>query len=242
MVVVNALANALPINNKTTGELSDAYPNLFVPAGITFSIWGLIYLLLGVFVVYQLFCAFRDKPNSSFIGKIGPWFILSSLANIAWIFVWHYEMIVPSFFVMLFLLGSLIALYTRLEIGISVKGKTERYLVHLAFSVYLGWITIATIANTTILLLYLNWNTFGLGDVFWTVAVLAVGVVITVAMLFRRRDVFYGVVVVWALLGILLKRLAVDATPIQSVVIAAIAGLVITIGAIITQLARGRVY
>ena len=90
-VIVNGLANTLPINNKTTGELSDQYPNLFVPAGLTFSIWGLIYVLLAVFVVYQLVMVIKkDAQRSSFIEKIGLLFFVASLANIAWIFAWHY--------------------------------------------------------------------------------------------------------------------------------------------------------
>jgi len=154
-VVVNALATTLPINNITTGELSDLYPNLFVPAGLTFAIWGLIYVLLGIFVIYPLIPSVRrDAQKVDFVQRIGPLFFISCLANIGWIYAWHYK-IVPlslALALMLILFGSLLAIYLRLNVGRSEAPKTEKYLVHLPFSVYLGWITIATIANATAIL------------------------------------------------------------------------------------------
>jgi len=243
MVIVNGLANALPINNKTTGELSDQYPNLFVPEGFTFSIWGLIYILLAIFAIYQLIIVIRkDTHESSFIESIGLLFFGSSVANIGWIFAWHYEIVPLSLVLMLLLLGCLIAIYLRLDIGKSTSPKTEKYLVHLPFSVYLGWITIATIANVTALLVDINWNTFGLGEQFWAVAVIAVGIAIALSILFTRKDIFYCLVVDWALLGILIKRLAAETAPVQSVIVVTIAGLVLISAGIIVQTIRRRIY
>ena len=243
MVIVNGLANALPINNKTTGELSDQYPNLFVPEGFTFSIWGLIYLLLGVFVVYQLIIVIRKgKQESSFVEKIGLLFFASCIANIGWVFAWHHEIVSLSLVLMLLLLGCLITIYLRLDIGKSGFSASERYLVRLPFSVYLGWITIATIANVTALLVDINWNTFGLGQQFWAVAVIAVGIAIALSILFTRKDIFYCLVVDWALLGILIKRLAVDTVPDQGVVIATIVGMVLISAGVIVQSIRRKVY
>ena len=147
-VIVNGLANALPINNKTTGELSDQYPNLFVPSGLTFSIWGVIYILLAIFVIYGLVIAIRKgSEKSCFIDNIGILFFISCLANIGWIFAWHYEVLPLSLVLMLILLGSLITIYLKLRISKSGSTTTEKYLVHLPFSIYLGWITIATIVG-----------------------------------------------------------------------------------------------
>ncbi len=242
-LIVNGLANALPLNNKTTGELSDQYPNLFVPAGLTFSIWGVIYILLAIFVLYQLVNVLRKEVNSySFTEKIGVLFFITCIANIGWIFSWHYEILPLSLVLMLILLACLIAIYLRLRIGNSESIKMEKYLVHLPFSVYLGWITIATIANVTALLVDAGWNTFGLGEQFWAVLVIIVGIAIALNMLITRKDIFYCLVVDWALLGILLKRLAVDTTPDQAVIGISIIGLtVITIG-ILTQIIRRKVY
>lgn len=241
VVIVNGLANALPINNRTTGELSDQYPNLFVPAGLTFSIWGLIYILLAIFVGYGLYTALRRDNRGSFVSRIGILFFLSCIANIGWIFAWHYELVGLSLLLMLLLLGSLLAIYLRLGVGKKRATGRERYLVHLPFSVYLGWITIATIANVTALLVDINWDRFGLSEQFWAVAVIIVGIAISLAVLFTRRDIFFCLVVDWALLGILINRLA-DPAVVQSVVIVTIAGLVIITAAIVIQLARRKVY
>ena len=242
-IIVNGLANALPLNNRTTGELSDQYPNLFVPAGLTFSIWGLIYILLAIFVIYQLIIVIKkDSQQSSFIERIGLLFFVSSVVNIGWIFAWHYEMVPLSLVLMLVLLGCLIAIYLRLNIGKTASTNTEKYLVHLPFSVYLGWITIATIANVTALLVDVGWNTFGLGEQFWAVAVIAVGIAIALSVLFTRKDIFYCLVVDWALLGILIKRLDVETVPDQGVIVIAIVGLILISVGILMQIIRRRVY
>ena len=241
-IVVNGLANVLPLNNKTTGELSDQYPNLFVPTGLTFSIWSVIYILLAIFVIYGLIISVKNNTQkTAFIENIGILFFISSLANIGWIFAWHYEILPLSLVLMLVMLGALITIYLRLHIGKSDSTLSEKYLVHLPFSVYLGWITIATIANVTTVLVDINWNTFGLGEQFWAVAVIIVGIAIALSILFTRKDIFYCLVVDWALLGILLKRLA-DPTPVQSVIIISIVGMALISVGIITQLVRKRVY
>jgi hypothetical protein len=243
MVIVNYLAVTLPLNNKTTGVLSDQYPNLFVPVGLTFSIWGIIYLLLGIFIVYQLVYAFKkDIQNSSFLEKIGILFFVSCLANFTWIFAWHFEMVPLSLFIMLILLISLIVIYQKLNIGRSEASKSEKYLVHLPFSVYLGWITIATIANATALLVNLNWNRLGLSEPFWTIAVIIIGILIAFFMLFYRKDIFYCLIVDWALLGILIKRLTVDIVRIQSIITIVCLGLIIISSGIIIQIIRKKVY
>ena len=242
-IVVNTLATTLPINNKTTGELSDLYPNLFTPAGLTFTIWGLIYVLLAIFVVYQLMPSVRrDARKIHFVPIIGPLFFISCLANIGWIYAWHYEIVSLSLVLMLILFGSLLAIYLKLSIGKSEASKTEKYLVHLPFSVYLGWITIATIANVTALMVNINWNAWGLGEQFWAVAVIIVGIAIALSVLFTRKDIFYSLVVDWALLGILLKRLSVTTVPDQNVVVVTIVGLVLISAGIVAQLIRKKVY
>jgi hypothetical protein len=240
-VIINGLANAIPINNKTTGELSNQYPNLFVPAGLTFSIWGLIYILLAVFALYSLLNAIKKEATGSFIDKIGILFFLSCIANMGWIFAWHYEIVPLSLVFMLFLLGCLLAIYLRLGVGKKGSVKKEKYIVHLPFSLYLGWITIATIANVTALLVDLNWNRFGLSEQFWAVAVIVVGIAITLIVILKRQDIFYSLVVDWALLGILIKRLA-DPVLSQSVIVVSLVGIILITVGIAAQLARKKIY
>jgi hypothetical protein len=241
VLVVNALANALPINNKTTGQLSGQYPNLFVPAGLTFSIWGVIYLLLGVFVVYQLLVHPRRGAAPS-AGRMGPAFVISCLANAGWIFAWHYERVFLSLAVMLILLLSLIRIYLRLGIGRPGATRKEKIVVHLPFSVYLGWISIATIANATAFLVDIRWNRFGLGEPFWAVLMISAGIVLALLMLSTRRDVFYALVVDWALAGILLKRISVDPEPRKAILAALVAGLVLISAGIAVLAVRRRIY
>lgn len=239
MVAVNALAVLLPINNRTTQELSDKYPNLFVPAGITFSIWGIIYMLLFLFVIYQFVIAFRKSANErGIIEKIGILFFISCILNIAWIITWHYEAVWLSLIIMVLLFISLAAIYVRLGTGRPGIKNSEKIFVNLPFSVYIGWITIATIANITAFLVKINWNRFGISDQIWTVIVIAVGTIIALATVLARNDIFYCLVVIWALVGILLKRLADNSMPDQAVIITTIIAMAIIALSVIVQLIR----
>ncbi len=243
MVVVNGLANAIPLGGKTTGELSDQYPNLFVPAGLTFAIWGVIYLALAVYVVYGLSVAFRrNAPEDSFVEKISVLFLVTCFANAGWIFAWQYQVLPLSLVLMVVLLVTLIVLYLRLEIGGPGTSPGVRYLVHLPVSIYFGWITVATIANVTALLVAYRWNGFGVGGQVWAIIMIAVGIVLAAILLLSRGDIYYSLVVDWALLGIFLKRTIDASAASQAVAIAAICGMTLVTIGIIVQLARRRVY
>lgn len=242
-VAVNGLANALPLNGKTTGALSDAYPNLFVPAGLTFSVWGLIYLLLGVFAVYQLISAFRRSEElSSFINRISWLFIFSCAANGGWIFAWHFEIVWLSLILMLALLISLIAMYLRLEIRKRGLSWQERIGWGVPFSVYLGWITVATVANVTALLVDIGWDGFGLSGSFWTILMIAIAAFLTLMIIFTRQDVYYAAVIEWAFLGILLKRIWIDPALYLNIIIAVGVCMGFIFVAIVTQIVRKQVY
>lgn len=203
VLALNTLANALPINGYNTGELSGRYPNLFVPAGFTFSIWGLLYLLLLGFVVYQFT---RPAVEAGVARRIGPWFFLSCLFNASWILAWHYLLPGLSLLIMLALLGSLIAIYLRVYGAPGLEAKGARWWVQLPFSLYLGWITVATIANAAAVLVHLGWNGWGIPEPAWTVAVIAVAIGMGLWFTWRQADVFYPLVVVWALVGIIARR------------------------------------
>jgi benzodiazapine receptor len=212
-VIVNALASSLALNGRTTAEVSDLYPTLVTPAGYVFSIWGLIYVLLLVFVVFQALPSQREKP---FLKQINVLFVLSGFFNVLWLFLWHYDQIVLSVALMFALLATLIAVYLRLGIGKSEVSWKEKISVHLPFSVYLGWITIASIANVAAALVSIEWNGFGLANETWAVLVIAVALLITLAVIATRKDIAYSLVIVWALVGI-----AVNQSAYQNIVIAA---------------------
>jgi hypothetical protein len=207
-IAVNALAVLLPLNGKTTQELSDALPNFFVPAGITFSIWGIIYILWIVFAVYQARDMFKkEEIKMPFLSQITWLFLLSGFANSAWIFLWHYQHVGLSVLMMLLLLASLLAIYVRLKIGKSKVPLKEKLCVHVPFSVYLGWITVATIANITAYLVSIQWDGFGIDQLTWTIIVIAVGTLLTYLMLALRKDLAFSLVVLWAFFGIWMKRM-----------------------------------
>lgn len=201
-LIVNGLANALPINNLSTGDISDRFNVLFVPAGYVFSIWGVIYLGLIGYTVYQALPAQRANPV---LRAIGPFYLLSALANIGWIFLWHYEQFALTLPVMLVLLASLITIYRRLDAPARLTAG-ERWLTRLPFTVYLGWITVATVANATSLLDYLQWNGWGLGAQAWFGIMLAIATVIGAGFAWLRREVAYVAVLVWAFVGIAAKH------------------------------------
>jgi hypothetical protein len=202
MITVNALANILPINGITTGDVSDSYSNLFAPAGITFSIWGLIYLLLAIYVIYQFLP--KKGKTENLINKINFYFIISSLANAIWIFLWHYRLIGISVMLMLVILYSLIKISALTnQKGLSMKDKLY---IKVPFGVYFGWITIATIANITTLLVSLGWQNFIFPDQVWTIIILFVGAIIAALTTIREKNLAYGLVPVWAYFGIYIKH------------------------------------
>ncbi len=203
-LTVNALANILPINGLGTGEISDMFKVFFVPAGYVFSIWGLIYLALLGFTVYHSLPSQRENPR---LRQVGYWFALGNLANAVWIFLWHYLLIPASLVMMLTLLASLLIIYVRLEIGLKpAPSAAEKWLVNLPFSIYLGWITVATIANVTDALYDLNWNGFGIAPEVWAVIMLVVATLVAALMAFTRGDVAYMAVLAWAFAGIGVKQ------------------------------------
>lgn len=236
VLVVNYLATALPINGNTTGDLSAMYPNLFVPAGFTFSIWGIIYLTLLIFTLTTLVRALMGKRDLG-LQKIGIFFFLSCLANVSWILAWHYTLVPLSLLIMLCILGSVLAVYLRLGIGTAKVSALEKLVVHLPFSLYLGWITIATVANFTTLLVDMGWNGFGISESTWTVIMLGIASAIGLFVVIKRRDFFYALVLIWAFFGIFSKRQAVepvvDSVVLTSQVVMGLAALGLVVAAVL---------
>jgi hypothetical protein len=225
MVVVNFLANSLPINNRSTGDISNDYPNLFAPAGIAFSIWGLIYLLLAGYVVFQFVT--KSEKTEGLLKKINPLFIATSVANSVWIFAWHYDVIGLSVLIMAAILVLLIKIADILRK--EQFTALENFFIWSPFSIYFGWITVAAIANITIFLVSIGWNGFGISAFIWTCAILLIGATIGILRMQKDKNTAYGLVLVWAYLGILLKHLSANGFNGQypSIIITIIACLVL---------------
>jgi benzodiazapine receptor len=203
-VIVNSLAGSTTlIGGVNTAYISDSNPTLITPAGYVFSIWGIIYVLLAVFVIYQ---ALPSQEEKEFRRKIGWLFVLSCVFNIVWLFLWQYELLAVSVLVMFLLLVSLILIYLRLDIGKAIVPMRERLAVHLPFSVYLGWITIATIVNVSAALVSSGWDGAGISQETWAIVIVIVASIITILVIVTRRDIAYGLVVIWALVGIAAKQ------------------------------------
>lgn len=199
VIAVNALANILRFGGKTTGEVSDNYFSLFTPAGFTFGIWSLIYLALIAFVFYQ---ALPSQRRSESLARISPWFKLGCAANALWMFAWHREWITVTMLLMLVLLGSLIAVYRLLGTVDASASRGDRFFVQLPFSVYLGWISVATIANISSLQVAFGWSELGFSAVTWTLMKLSVAAGLAAIVSLRRNDVAYALVIAWAAYGI----------------------------------------
>jgi hypothetical protein len=228
VLVLNTLANALPLNGRTTAEISDSFNLRFVPAGYVFSIWGLIYLALLAFTVFQ---ALPAQQANRAVRATGFWYALSNAANAAWIVCWHYGYYTLTVILMLTLLTSLIVLYRRLAKMAHLSAAT-RWLVHAPFSLYLGWITVATVANVSAWLVDLGWDGRPLDPVTWTVALIAVAAGLGLTLEFRRRDLIYAGVIVWATVGIAIRQ----ADSLLIVAASAMAVMTLVIGAVLITL------
>jgi hypothetical protein len=199
MITLNVLANTIPLNNKTTGQISDQYDNLFTPAGATFSIWGVIYLLLSLILIYFLF-----KPNSYFEIQthMNIAFLMISLSffNGIWIVLWHYDKIFLSLIVMIFMLTTLGILFTIIP--------SQEILLKITMSIYFGWISVAMIANVAVLLTKYQFKGFGIPPVYWLIVILFIGVLLSLLVLFYTRNTVYVFVIIWAYLGILMRHIS----------------------------------
>jgi benzodiazapine receptor len=223
-LVVNVLANALPFNGLTTAEVSEKFKVYFTPAGYVFSIWGLIYIGLIAYAVFQALPAQKENPR---MRRTGYWVALGGLANMVWLPLWHYEQFPATLVAMLVLLVSLIVVYLRLGIGKTSASRAETWAARVPFSIYLGWITVATVANVTDVLYNANWEGFGISARNWMLIILAAVVVISALVSLTRRDIAYALVIVWALAGIAVKQSAAKSVVLASLGAAVVVALVL---------------
>jgi hypothetical protein len=204
-ITVNGLANALPINGQSTGEISDRFAISFVPAGYVFSIWGIIYLGLVAFTIYQ---ALPARKDNELLKKIAPAYWIGSLANIAWILLWHYEFFPLTLLAMIIILATLIFIYRQMsKVKSSLEGSLN-WFVRLPFSIYLGWISVATIANVSQVLFSSGWSGWGISGATWAVIMIAIATILGLLMIWREQEIPYSLVLVWASVGIAQKQSA----------------------------------
>jgi len=241
MVFVNFLANFLPINGKNTGQVSDQYPNLFVPAPLTFSIWSVIYLLLFVFCIYQITSLFKAKIDpyvGEIVNRINIAFILTCIINMFWIVAWHYDLLAVSVILMLLLLSRLIYIDTQIRLLEPYLTNAQSFIVKAPFGLYLGWICIATIANITALLVNYGWRGFGMSEESWTSMMVLVGSFIGIVAILRFNNFYIGLAIIWALSGIIIERKN-DTIYYEYIVLSAWAGIILVAISVFIELFRG---
>ncbi len=234
---VNSVSATGLINGKTPGELSDGIKNLFVPAGLTFAIWGAIYLALAAFTAFQ----FR-RPDEA--RGVGLPYLLSCAANVAWIFLWHYQQVALSMVAMVVLLACLLWIERLQTKALSLRVRPDRaayWLSVVPFRIYLGWIAVATIANATALLVVAGWDRFAIAESTWTVVAVVVAAALALLRLLLLRDAAFAAVVLWAFCGILIRHMTTFGAQYRDVVGAtAVLSLVLLSGIAVTVAAAAR--
>ncbi len=224
-LTINGLANTSVLGGKTTAQISNQYPTLITPAGYVFAIWGIIYAFLAVFVFYQALPRNRSKE---FQKQISTLFILSSVFNVIWIFLWGYNYVAASVIPIVVLLACLAAIYIRLKIGKSNITRREKVCLHLPLSIYFAWITVATAADVAAALSAAGWVKWTSADAVWGIFAAAIILAVAIMIVTARKDFAYGLVVIWAFVGI-----AVNQSAVSSIVYTAYLGAVVVAAAII---------
>lgn len=224
VIVFNWLANALPLGGRTTGEVSDKFDNLLTPAGYAFSIWGLIYAGLLAFSVFQVLPAQTDNPR---LRRIRSLYILNCAANCCWLYCWHNEFLAASVGVMLVLLGTLILIHQNLEIGKTVVSKLETWTTRIPFSIYFGWITVATILNLTIALLFVKFDGAGVSPFVWAVILIIAAAAIALTIAARFGNAAFALAVAWGLAAIAVKQQSNNSNVMIAAAVAALVAAVL---------------
>lgn len=198
---VNFLAATSGINGRLTGAISDRYPTLFTPAGYVFSIWSLIYLGLLCFLLYAI------TQKEALSQKVLPYFVLTNLLNGVWMLCWHFDALLLSVMIMLGLLLSLLQINEEIYKNITTT-LSQRVCMAFPFALYLGWISVATIANISVYLFSISWDGFGLSPTLWTIIMTAIATTLSLLRIVFRKDLTFLLVIIWALWGIRIKLLS----------------------------------
>jgi len=222
---INFLSQSPSVVSLTVADIANKYPIYFLPANYVFSIWGIIYTGLIAYAIYQTLPAQRKNPVFDTLAVL---FLITCVANSVWLVLFLNLQFALSPVAMLVLLGTLIVIYQWLKINQKPVSGPMRWAVHVPFSIYLGWITVATVANVTYVLYDAKWDGLGIAPTTWAVIMMAAAGVITLAMIFTRRDIAYTLVVAWALIGIVVRY-----SGVTTVAVGAIAVTVIILGALI---------
>jgi len=206
VIAVNYISQALRLNGTTIGELSNKYDNLFTPASYAFAIWGLIFLSLLGYAIYQVFSAFGKHSDNNYIAQTGYWFVIANVLNCAWVIAFVYEFIGLSLLIMLGILGSLIKIIINTDLGLKKEPLAKLFFNLWPVSLYTGWISVATIANASTYLTSLGWEGGILSEVQWTVVMVIVAALVYMFVIMKRNLRVFGMVGIWAFVAIYIRH------------------------------------
>lgn len=241
MIAANCLSIFLPLNGKTQMQLSAQYPNLITPAGFTFSVWSVIYTLLLGFIIYQFYVLFsHGHHDKNRILSISPFFAGVCLCNAAWLFAWHYELTTVSVLIMIVHLWCLVRIHEKLYLAIAWQPLSSKIWLDIPFSIYLGWICVATIVNITAWLVSKGFTLPFLPPVAWTIVMLVAALLIGIFYVFTRNNKFLALTIAWAFYGIISKQSEVGETGSHTIVLATRAALGILLLIIVSNTLRRR--
>lgn len=240
MVVMNYLSNTGIFNGNTMATVSASYQNLFTPAGYAFSIWGLIYIGLASFVIYQSKGLFGPSEPRSVVSKIGWAFVVSCIANCLWILAWLYDFTGLSVLIMIVLLLSLLRIVLRVRLELDLIPLKKIAFEWWPFAIYVGWIAVALIANIAAYLTKMEWTGFGISAVSWTVVMIGIAAVLNLYLTWNRNMRESAMVGAWALIAIFVANRNQNETVAISALIAA--AILVISGAIHGYRNRGKYF
>ncbi len=202
---VNVWSNLFPMNGLTIGEISNT---LFagvkiIPANYAFAIWGLIYLGLFGLGIYQFLPSQRNNPR---LQDLGYFLVIACVAQIIWVWVFLARLFLPSLIAMAGILLALIAGYLAVNTTEERVSKWERWFVNATLSIYLAWISVATIVNVAIFLESVTWDGWGIAPEIWTATLLVVAGLIAILMRINYQETAFPLVFLWAFLAIAVRQ------------------------------------
>lgn len=240
-LIISYLVQSKTISTQDVGQVSLKYDTVFAPAGITFAIWGLIYIALIAFCIFHLYHAFSNPSNNQTnqdTSNIGWLFTINNIATGFWLIAWVNEYLFLSVALILIQLLTLIMISISADISNSGRSVPIKVFTHFPLSIYLGWISIATIANISVWLKSTNWDAMGISESTWVIILLLIAVLISLFMILFKGNIPFGLVVLWALFGIVLKRKSIDSIEFESVINSAYIAMLIIFIALIYRFFR----
>lgn len=206
VIGVNYISQALRLNNTTIGEISRQYDNLFTPASYAFAIWGIIFIGLFAYGIFQVRGSFFSEKPSEFISQTGYWFVLANVLNSLWVIAFVYDYTGLSVLIMLGILFFLIKIILNTNMAGWHAPKSTIAFVWWPICLYSGWIAVATIANIAAYLTKIGWEGAPFSEVIWTVIMITIATLLNVVMIWKRNMREFAAVGVWALFAIYIRH------------------------------------